>query len=208
MFEVLPTRARRNGHAPLRVLVVLGFLMCVPWSAAAGPPGVEPNEAPAARFAPLPESRCRDLAERLEDALAHEVTVRVVPFVDPVSNGAGFACRAVATGTGEEFGSFLDVADRLREVLVRAGWHEDDRYLADGPTGTATAYRAGDARIFVNVGWRPAEAAGCPNDRPVFECDVAPAHQEFEITMTAVRELPQGAAPDANGAAEPVRRLY
>ena len=194
MNERIPLRERRVAIVLLKA-IVLASLMCAPWSAAAAPPDVEPSDAPGIHFEPLPEERCRELAERVGDALAREVVIDEVPFLDPVSSGRGRACRAVATGPGEDFGSFLDVAERLREVLVRAGWQEDERYLADGPTGTATAFRFDDARVLVNVGWTPAEGADCPDDRPIFACDVAPAHQSFEITVTAVRKRPAGTAP-------------
>jgi hypothetical protein len=88
-----------------------------------------------------------------------------------------------ATGTGEDFGTFVDVAGKLNIVLSELGWREDQSYLADGPTGTATGFRKDAMLALVAVEWKPAPDVLCPQDQPISACDVVPIKQLFTITV-------------------------
>jgi hypothetical protein len=99
----------------------------------------------------------------------------------------GTTCTLTATGTGEDFGNFLDVAQALRDVLEADGWSENQAYLADGPTGTAFGYEKEDSLALAHVDWSPAEDAECPDDQPISACELEPSQQLFAVVLELVR---------------------
>jgi hypothetical protein len=121
-------------------------------------------------------AQCAALQAALAEQLGHELTQQ-----------AGTACTLVATGTGEDFGSFVDVAQTIREVFEAEGWTEDKTAAADGPTGTATNYFKDTTVATVNVGWEPSDAANCPADQPISACDIEPSQQNFTISIELVQ---------------------
>lgn len=137
--------------------------------------------APPATPAPLPiesvdAAQCAALQAALSEQLGHALTKQ-----------EGAACTLVATGTGEDFGSFVDVAQTIREVFTAEGWTEEEAALADGPTGTATRYFKDTTVAAVSVSWQPSAAANCPTDQPISSCDVAPGQQNFTISIELVQ---------------------
>jgi hypothetical protein len=121
-------------------------------------------------------AQCDALQAALSDALDHEFTKQ-----------EGTACTLVATGTGEDFGNFVDVAQTIRELFEAEGWTEDESTLADGPTGTAVNYFKETTVAAVNVGWEPADDADCPDDQPISDCELEPSQQNFTITIDLVQ---------------------
>jgi hypothetical protein len=121
-------------------------------------------------------TQCNDLQATLSAKLGHELTKQ-----------EGTACTLVATGTGEEFGNFVDVAQTIREVFEAEGWAEDKAAMADGPTGTATSYAKGTTVAAVNVSWEPADDANCPTDQPISACDLEPSQQNITISIDLVQ---------------------
>lgn len=121
-------------------------------------------------------AQCDALQAALSDALDHEFTKQ-----------EGSACTLVATGTGEDFGNFVDVAQTIRELFEGEGWTEDESTLADGPTGTAVNYFKETTVAAVNVGWEPADDADCPDDQPISDCELEPSQQNFTITIDLVQ---------------------
>ena len=176
---------------PMRQLLLIAGLVgvlaaCRPVQApaATGTP-VAAATAPAEESAATPDAmpiesvdaaQCDALQAALSAQLGHELTKQ-----------EGAPCTLVATGTGEDFGSFVDVAQAIREVFAAEGWTEDKSAMADGPTGTATGYFKETTVAHVSVSWKPADEANCPNDQPISNCDIAPGQQNFTISIELVQ---------------------
>ena len=176
---------------PLRQLLLIVGLVgvlaaCRPIQApaAAGTPGATVT-APAEEAAAIPDvlpiesvdaAQCDALQAALSEQLGHELTKQ-----------EDAPCTLVATGTGEDFGSFVDVAQTIRDVFVAEGWTEDEAAMADGPTGTATGYFKDTTVAQVSVSWEPSDEANCPADQPISACDIAPSQQNFTISITLVQ---------------------
>ena len=180
---------------PMRQLLLIAGLVvvlaaCRPIQAppAAGTP-VATVTAPAEEAAATPDAtldalpiesvdaaQCDALQAALSEKLGHELTKQ-----------EGAPCTLVATGTGEDFGSFVDVAQTIRAVFVAEGWTEDESAMADGPTGTATGFFKDTTVAQVSVGWEPAADANCPTDQPISACDIAPSQQNFTISIALVQ---------------------
>jgi hypothetical protein len=122
------------------------------------------------------------LRKATAETLAVDVTASEEPFQDHAGS-SGSGCLLTATGTGEHFGSFLDTAAKLNTMFTNLGWIEDQAYLADGPTGTATAHRKDSMLAMVAAGWSPAPDVECPQDQPISGCEVPPTKQLFTITV-------------------------
>jgi hypothetical protein len=121
-------------------------------------------------------AQCEALQAALSEKLGHELIKQ-----------EGTACTLVATGTGEDFGNFVDVAQTIREVFEAEGWTEDESAMAESPTGTATSFFKETTVAAVNVGWEPSEEADCPSDQPISACDIQPNQQEFTISIDLVQ---------------------
>ena len=144
-----------------------------PAAQTAATPAAAPNAMP---IESVDAAQCEALQAALSEQLGHELTKQ-----------EGTACTLVATGTGEDFGSFVDVARTMREVFTAEGWTEDEAALADGPTGTATRYFKATTVAAVSVGWQPSDEANCPADQPISSCDIAPGQQNFTISIELVQ---------------------
>lgn len=183
-----------NTQPMRRLLLIAGLVgivltACTPIQAPAttNPPAptvtapAEESATPAATSDAMPiesvdAAQCDALQAALSEELGHE-------FIKQ----EGTACTLIATGTGEDFGNFVDVAQTIRELFVAEGWIEDESTLADGPTGTAVNYSKETTVAAVNVGWEPADDADCPDDRPISECELEPSQQNFTITIELVQ---------------------
>jgi hypothetical protein len=143
------------------------------------------KSAPA--FQPLPAEACAELQEAMEEVLAVDVTMEEAHFEDIIGGMTGSGCLLSAKGTGRNFPSFIEVAQDLSAMMVERGWVEDTRYIADGPTGTATAFRLDNQLALLSVGWDPAPGA-CPEDQPISACELAPEQQLYSITLQVAQE--------------------
>lgn len=132
---------------------------------------------------PLASADCVVLRTALSQRLAAEILQANEPFSDPIKGGSGSACHLTAKGTGKEFGSFVEVAEKIRATLIEQGWTEDQSYLADGPTGTAAGFHKDTALAVMSVGWSPAPEVQCPAGQPISACQVAPEQQIFDISL-------------------------
>lgn len=137
----------------------------------------------AAAYQPIAKETCAALADAITKALGASAEASMAAFTDYVSGLNGLGCQITLTGTGETFGTFLQVAAQMDALLTDQGWTQDTAYLADGPTGTAAAFRLGDQLALFNVDWQPSADANCPTDEPITACDLAPARQIFTITL-------------------------
>jgi putative hemolysin len=160
-------------------------------------PGAQPVEEPATGEAEGVQpsgGMCEELRSETAQILNVEVTLLAdVPFSDPFdSSQTGPGCLITATGTGADFENAWTTADSLRAMFEANGWAEDPQYQADGPTGTASAFRRDNALAIMSVMWLPSDDANCPDDQPISACDIAPEQQLYTITLS-LGELTSGA---------------
>lgn len=151
---------------------------------AASPSAQETQATASGNLRPVDSAECAALRTALEQQLAAPILQASAPFTDSIKGLSGTACQLAAKGTGKEFGSFGEVADKIRALLTEQGWTEDQAYLADGPTGTAAGFRKGSALAVMSVEWQPGPEVQCPADQPISACEVAPEQQIFGISLS------------------------
>jgi hypothetical protein len=142
---------------------------------------VQPN------YEPLPPAACEALRDSMAAALRVEVTINETSFTDYVNNLTGTGCQIVATGTGADFSNFVDVATELQSNLEAQGWVQDQRYIADGPTGTLSGFWQDDQLCLLESGWEPAEGVDCPADQPISACQIPPEQQLYTISLNCAQ---------------------
>jgi hypothetical protein len=134
---------------------------------------------------------CETLRAEVEQALNVTVTQEEdVAFATVLDNRSGVSCRLTATGTGEDFTNFLDVANNLVALLEAQGWTPDPQYVADAPTGTVLGLRRDDDTVanglaVVQVNWKPAPGVECPQDQPIATCaeQLEPTEMLYNISI-------------------------
>jgi len=137
----------------------------------------------AGAYAPLSVAECEALQAAMAEELSVEVQLDLAPFEDYISGASGTSCQMTATGTGRDFSNFVEVAASLRDMLQGRGWTEDQAYLADGPTGTASGFRSDSGLCLLRSGWDPAEDANCPDDQPISACQLTPEQQLYTVQI-------------------------
>jgi hypothetical protein len=149
-----------------------------------------PLPGSGAGWGPLPAGICQDLRDSTAAALGVEAVTlnESAPFEDYLSGTSGTGCLITATGTGEDFTSYVDVYARLEEMLAMQGWASDMQYDAGGPTGQAGGFRRDSGLVLLSVGWEPSDDADCPSDQPISECSLAPEQQIYTITLAAAMQ--------------------
>lgn len=179
---------RRQGLIIIHIVLTLLALSACASSAetpeAAAPGFQETQTAASASLRPIDSDECAALRTALEQQLAAPILQASAPFSDPITGLSGSASQLGAKGTGKEFGSFAEVADKIRALLIEQGWTEDQAYTADGPTGTAAGFRKGSALALMSVEWQPGPEVQCPADQPISACEVAPEQQIFDISLS------------------------
>lgn len=165
-------------------LCLIFFPLLVLLLTACGNDGVAAAPEPAAGERPVtPEGNCAAATTIVNQGLGVSAIAQPTPITDPATGTTAPGCHILVEGTGADFPSFVTVAQALGSELAAAGWEEDLSYLADGPTGTATAFRKEGALALVKVGWRPSPDAGCPAEQPIVACKLSPSQQLFTITV-------------------------
>ena len=153
------------------------------------------EEASAGSYQPIETETCDALQSEVATALGVEVLrTDDAPFQAMLDGAAGESCQLTATGTGEDFTNFVDVASQLVGLLEAEDWVQDPQYTADGPTGTLlglrrTANETADALAVVQVDWEPAPDVECPQDQPISECaeTLEPAQMLYTIKIDLVQ---------------------
>jgi photosystem II stability/assembly factor-like uncharacterized protein len=139
-------------------------------------------------YRPLPPGSCYELGQSLMHTLHMTVTLAEAPLEDPLQGTVGTGCRSMAAGTGVDFENQVAVSADVKAMLEETGWDEDTMYAADGPTGTAAAFRQREDVCFLSVDWSPSEEADCPPDQPISACDLDPEQQLYTITLTCATQ--------------------
>jgi hypothetical protein len=142
-------------------------------------------------YTPVADAECTTMQEQLAAALGVDVSraTGAAAFSD-LSGGAGESCQLTISGTGEQFPSLADAAQRIGQVFTDAGWTADPQYAADGPTGTIGGLRRDNQLAAYNVEWSPGPAASCPADQPVATClaSLSPDQVMYNITVDLAQQ--------------------
>jgi hypothetical protein len=149
-----------------------------------------PPPQSASGWMPLPEGICTDLRDSVGSTLgAATVTLEMAaPFDDYIGGTSGTGCLISVPGTGADFAGHSEVFAQLEGMLTTMGWTRDINYDGGGPTGTLGGFRRDSALILVLVGWEPSADANCPQDQPIFACDLAPEQKLYTITLSAAMQ--------------------
>jgi hypothetical protein len=183
---VLPTITR---PAPVSPLPTPGSASPLPTPGLASPlPTPVTAAAAGTDYEPLTGPECEELRALVGETLGKKPDTGLAKFQDIKTGQAGEGCVITLTGTGVDFGSFLDTAQKLQTAFEEAGWEVDLAYLADGPTGTAFGLRKDTKLALVSVGWDPAEGVRCPTDFPISACNITPEQQLFTITVNVATQ--------------------
>lgn len=154
-------------------------------------PDIEPTIPVTARevrtdLQPLNPEQCDDLANNLKQ-LGAPVTTEQAPFQDQIAGNVGMGCQITASGTAVQFVSPKAVADRVRAFMTAQSWQEDSGYAADGPTGTATAFRKDTSMCLFSASWNLSPDVVCPPNQPVSECKAPAEKQIYTILLHCVQ---------------------
>jgi hypothetical protein len=143
--------------------------------------------APAGALMPMPLADCQMVHATASGATGTRFADPIdVPYADNVTGKSGTACSMESDGTGVDFTSPSTVMDKIRAALTAAGWAEDNSQMADGPTGTATAFHKGADTIYASASWEPSADANCPKDQPISACPLTPEQQIYQVKLYAV----------------------
>jgi hypothetical protein len=142
-------------------------------------------------YTAVSEGECTEIQGQLTTALGVEVsqTTGVASFSD-LSGGTGESCQLTITGTGVQFPSMADTAQRISQVLTDNGWTADPQYAADSPTGTIGGLRRDNQLAAYNVEWSPADGVTCPADQPISACaeTLTPEQMNYNITIDLAQQ--------------------
>jgi putative hemolysin len=150
---------------------------------------------PGGSYQPLDSNDCAELARAMAKTVGVKVVTEEAAFEDYLTGQSGVGCQVTATGTGGDFQSPQAVATALGEMLEALGMREDVQYAADGPTGTARAFRKENRLCLMQVGWNPSKDADCPQDQPVTACDLTPEQQAYTIVLNCAQTPPSLDSP-------------
>lgn len=200
--------ALRNLGLTTLVSLALTLSGCIITFPAPPPSGTVPPPTPTAGTIPPPtptgdtvtatgEYRaieaelCESLRTEVEEMLNVTVTQEENPaFETVIENRSGVSCRLTATGTGDDFTNFVDVANNLVALLETQGWTADPQYVADAPTGAVLGLRRDDDTVadglaVVQVNWNPAPGVECPSDQPIATCaeQLEPSQMLYYISI-------------------------
>ena len=135
------------------------------------------------------------MAEAVRYTFTLDVATEQAAFDDYVAGINGSGCQVTAVGTGTDFSSLAEAFTILDMVLEARGWKEDEQYRADGPTGTATAFRLEDKLCLSQISWEAADDADCAADQPISACELTPEQQLYTATLNCARRPASSESP-------------
>ncbi len=133
-------------------------------------------------FSALPAKECRQLQNQAQSALGVNFSQGQGNFTSGKGE-SGAACVLSANGTGVDFKSVEAVLKALQSAF--GDWNLEASLAADETSGSARGYRNDDELMLVNVQWRPAAEADCPQGQPIANCTVKPKQRLFTILIQA-----------------------
>ena len=127
-----------------------------------------------------------DLCQMLEGIAQETLEIPFVmnmndSFTDYIGGETGGGCTILAQVTGDQLTSQNNVIESLKNAFM--GWEEDINYMADGPTGSATALRRDMALMLLNSNWEPVAGVSCPDDQPISACELTPAEKLYTVEI-------------------------
>ncbi len=147
----------------------------------AAPATAEPaTTAPAQTGA---AAECAALQSGIATIVPTEVAQTEAPLEDFVTGATLQGCQLSAAWTGAQQDDFVAVSQQTSALLAGQGWTEDQRYVADGPTGTVLGFTKDGLLAILTVDWRPGPAVQCPADRPIMECAIPPEQRLYTLTL-------------------------
>ena len=183
-------------NRPMATLSIVGMVvMALAVSACGDLLGTSPDAEPTVPVVtrevrtdlqPLSPTACDDLANNLKQ-LGAPVTTERAPFQDQIAGNVGMGCQITASGTAVQFASPQAVAERVRAFMAAQSWQEDSGYSADGPTGTATAFRKDSSLCLFSASWNLSPDVACPANQPVSECKAPAEKQIYSILLHCVQ---------------------
>jgi hypothetical protein len=142
-------------------------------------------------YTAVADGECTEIQGQLTTALGVEVSraTGAASFSD-LSGGTGESCQLTITGTGVQFPSIVDAAQRISQVLTENGWTADPQYAADSPTATIGGLRRDNQLAAYNVEWSPADGVTCPADQPISACaeTLTPDQMNYNITIDLAQQ--------------------
>lgn len=139
--------------------------------------------ASAAGYEPLGEAECRALLEAVAETARTEVALADAPL-SSLPGAGGTACQLTGTANAASSGAWNGTFERLSALLSENGWTNDQQLIqADGPTGSVTGFRKGDAIAVLSTQLTDDTTRQCPQDQPIAACDLPPEKQNYTITI-------------------------
>ncbi len=153
--------------------------------------GFASSPPPTSGWVPIPTDICADLQTAVsgELDLAPGTLEENAPFYDVATGTSGTGCLVTISGTGADgLGGTQGTFDQLSVVLQSMGWTPDEEHFVAGPTGWGGGFGRDSALLLLIVGWEPSDNANCPEDQPIGNCDIAPEHKLYTITVSAAMQ--------------------
>ena len=159
-----------------------------------------PQSTPAAQsvWVAADAATCTSLQDAMSQALGVPASAAEADFRDPILEGVGKGCQVIATGSGVNFKDPASAAVAVKKVLILQGWHEDVRYVADGPMGTAAGFRKGNQLCVLYSTWKPSDDAQYDKDKPASEWNLQPEQQIYTIRAICAVDTSAPAASPAS----------
>jgi hypothetical protein len=126
---------------------------------------------------------CAAVQADITDIVRTDVTQTEAPLDDPVTGVTRHGCQLAATWTGAKQDDVVGMSQHVSARLTEQGWTEDQRYTADGPTGTVLGFRKDRLLALLSVDWQPGPAVQCPADQPITECQMLPEQRRYALTL-------------------------
>jgi hypothetical protein len=146
--------------------------------------GAMTGTAATVAYTPVASEECSEIQRQLTQRFGIEFTQEdAAPFAD-LGGVTGESCQLHAQGTGVQFLSIPDAAQRAAQVLTENGWTADAQYAADSPTSTIGGLRRDNQLATVNVLWAPADGTICPADQPLAACAETLSPEQMNYTVT------------------------
>ncbi len=142
---------------------------------------------------------CAGLSAAIGAIVGTEVTQTEASLDDYVAGTTREGCQLTANWTGAQLDDFVAVSRQVSALLGEQGWSEDQRYAADGPTGTVLGFTQENLVAILGVDWRPAPEVQCPTDKPIMECSMLPEQRLYNLTLKIANTAGDGttATPEA-----------
>jgi hypothetical protein len=127
-------------------------------------------------YSPLSKEECQTVQAKLETSFNVKFELSDSKSYD---NLKGNGCSLEAKGTGLNFTSDTDT--KVKSII---GWTEEDfNFAGGGANGSQAGLKNGNKLAIYSVNWEPASDVKCPDDRPISDCEIEPAKQDYIVKI-------------------------